>query len=47
MTDNNGEPRYGGWVWEVLFNVQGGRLPLVEMYICVHTGDVAKFEWDD
>jgi hypothetical protein len=41
------EPRYGGWVWEVLFRVQGGRLPLVEMYICVHTGNVAKFEWDD
>ena len=41
------EPRYGGWVWEILFRVPGGRLPLVEMYICVHTGNVAKFEWDD
>ena len=41
------EPRYGGWVWEVLFSVQGGRLPLVEMYIHVDTGNVAKFEWDD
>ena len=41
------EPRYGGWVWEIVFRVPGGRLPLVEMYINVHTGAVAKFEWDD
>ena len=41
------EPRYGGWVWELLFRVPGGRLPLVEMYIDVNTGNVAKFEWDD
>ena len=37
----------GQWVWELLFNVQGGRLPLVEMYINVDTGAVIKFEWDD
>ena len=37
----------GQWVWELLFNVQGGRLPLVEMYINVDTGAVVKFEWDD
>ena len=40
-------PRYGGWVWELLFRAEGGRLPLVEMYICVNTGNVMKFEWDD
>ena len=37
----------GQWVWELLFRVQGGRLPLVEMYINVDTGAVVKFEWDD
>ncbi|MCL1997707.1 MAG: stalk domain-containing protein [Turicibacter sp.] len=38
----------GQWVWELLFNVPGGgRLPFVEMYINVHTGDIVKFEWDD
>ena len=37
----------GQWVWELLFNVQGGRLPFVEMYINVDTGAVVKFEWDD
>ena len=37
----------GQWVWELLFNVQGGRLPFVEMYINVDTGVVVKFEWDD
>jgi len=37
----------GQWVWELLFRVEGGRLPLVEMYINVDTGDIVKFEWDD
>ena len=37
----------GQWVWELLFNVQGGRLPFVEMYISVDTGAIIKFEWDD
>ena len=37
----------GQWVWELVFRVQGGRLPLVEMYINVDTGAVVKFEWDD
>jgi len=37
----------GQWVWELLFRVEGGRLPLVEMYINVDTGTVVKFEWDD
>ena len=37
----------GRWVWELEFRVQGGRLPLVEMYIDAETGAVAKFEWDD
>ena len=37
----------GQWVWELLFRVQGGRLPFVEMYINVDTGAVVKFEWDD
>ena len=35
------------WVWELEFRVQGGRLPLVEMYISTDTGAVVKFEWDD
>ncbi|MCL1997706.1 MAG: PepSY domain-containing protein [Turicibacter sp.] len=38
---------YGQWVWEILFSVPGGRLPLVEMYINVDTGAIVKFEWDD
>ena len=37
----------GQWVWEIEFRVPGGRLPLVEMYINVDTGNVVKFEWDD
>ena len=37
----------GQWVWEIVYRVPGGRLPLVEMYINVHTGAVVKFEWDD
>ena len=37
----------GQWVWELEFSVQGGRLPLVEMYINVDTGSIVKFEWDD
>ena len=37
----------GQWVWELLFRVPGGRLPLVEMYINVDTGNIVKFEWDD
>jgi len=37
----------GQWVWEIEFRVEGGRLPLVEMYINVDTGAVVKFEWDD
>jgi hypothetical protein len=34
-------------VWELLFRVQGGRLPLVEMYISMETGAIIKWEWDD
>jgi hypothetical protein len=37
----------GQEVWELLFRVQGGRLPLVEMYISMETGAVLKWEWDD
>jgi len=37
----------GQWVWELLFRTQGERMPLIEYYICVETGDVVKFEWDD
>ena len=37
----------GQWVWELLFRVEGGRLPLVEIYINTETGDIVKFEWDD
>lgn len=37
----------GQWVWELEFAMQGGRLPLVEMYINVNTGAIVKFEWDD
>ena len=37
----------GQWVWELVFSVQGGRLPLVEYYINVDTGAIVKFEWDD
>ncbi|MCL1924363.1 MAG: hypothetical protein FWF50_02130 [Defluviitaleaceae bacterium] len=38
---------YGQWVWELLFRVNGGRLPLVEMYINVDSGNIVKFEWDE
>ncbi|MCL1988211.1 MAG: PepSY domain-containing protein [Firmicutes bacterium] len=37
----------GQWVWELVFRVPGGRLPLVEMYINVDNGNIVKFEWDD
>ena len=37
----------GQWVWEIVYRVPGGRLPLVEMYINVQTGAIVKFEWDD
>lgn len=37
----------GQEVWELLFRVQGGRLPLVEMYISMETGAILKWEWDD
>jgi uncharacterized membrane protein YkoI len=37
----------GREVWELLFRVQGGRKPLVEMYVCMETGEVLKWEWDD
>ncbi|MCL1993348.1 MAG: hypothetical protein FWG66_10440, partial [Spirochaetes bacterium] len=37
----------GQWVWELVFFVQGGPLPLVEFYINVHNGAIVKFEWDD
>jgi len=37
----------GQQVWELLFRVEGGRKPLVEMYINMDTGAIVKFEWDD
>jgi len=37
----------GQWVWELLFRTQGERMPFIEFYISVDTGDVVKFEWDD
>jgi hypothetical protein len=37
----------GQWVWEILFRVEGGREPFVEMYINADTGNIVKFEWDD
>lgn len=46
-TDSGMDWEHGQWVWELLFRVEGGRLPLVEMYINVDTGEIVKFEWDD
>ena len=46
-SDSGIDWEHGQWVWELLFRVEGGRLPLVEMYINVDTGAVIKFEWDD
>jgi len=46
-SDSGMDWEHGQWVWELLFRAEGGRLPLVEMYINVDTGDVVKFEWDD
>jgi uncharacterized membrane protein YkoI len=37
----------GQWVWELEYRVDGGRLPFVEMYVNVDTGQIVKFEWDD
>ena len=37
----------GQWVWELLFRTHGERMPLIEFYIYVNSGDVVKFEWDD
>ena len=37
----------GQWVWELLFRTQGERMPFIEFYINVETGDIVKFEWDD
>jgi len=37
----------GQQVWEVLYRVEGGRKPLVEMYIAMDNGTIVKFEWDD
>jgi uncharacterized membrane protein YkoI len=37
----------GQQVWELLYRVQGGRLPLVEMYISMETGEIIMWEWDD
>ena len=37
----------GQWVWELLFRTQGERMPFIEFYISVDTGDIVKFEWDD
>jgi len=37
----------GQWVWELLFRTQGERMPFIEFYINVDTGDIVKFEWDD
>jgi len=46
-SDSGMDWEHGQWVWELLFRVESGRLPLVEMYISVDTGAVVKFEWDD
>jgi len=35
------------WVWELLFRTQGERMPLIEFYINVDSGEIVKFEWDD
>jgi len=37
----------GQWVWELLFRTHGERMPFIEFYISVDTGDIVKFEWDD
>jgi len=37
----------GQWVWELLFRTHGERMPLIEYYINVDNGNIAKFEWDD
>jgi len=37
----------GQWVWELLFRTQGERMPFIEFYINVDTGNIVKFEWDD
>jgi len=37
----------GQWVWELLFNTHGERMPLIEYYINVDDGYIIKFEWDD
>ena len=37
----------GQWVWELLFRTQGERMPLIEFYINVDSGEIVKFEWDD
>jgi len=37
----------GQWVWELEFRTQGERMPIIEYYINVDNGNIAKFEWDD
>ena len=37
----------GQWVWELLFRTQGERMPFIEFYINVDSGEIVKFEWDD
>jgi len=37
----------GQWVWELEFRTQGERMPIIEYYINVNNGNIAKFEWDD
>ena len=35
------------WVWELEFRTHGERMPIIEFYINVDTGEIVKFEWDD
>ena len=37
----------GRWVWELLFEAEGERMPLIEYYIDASSGEIVKFEWDD